>query len=125
MRRFGRILVAAVAVVILTLSLALAGAKFTNKDTAKDRRTNTFGTDQGADTATTTFGTNEAGDSTLKVKPAPKPEEVDWYDKVIITVNPDTKWPTSGTSSSTRTRTAYDNATDTETRTTTTEERNW
>jgi len=125
MRRFGRILVAAAAVVILTLSQAAAESRFTNKDTARDRRTNTFGTDQGADTATATFGTNESGDSTIKVKPRPKPEEVDWYDKVIITVNPETKWPTSGTSSSTRTTTTYDSATDSETTSTTTEERNW
>lgn len=125
MRSFSRIAIAAVAVVVLTLSLALAGAKFTNKDTARDRRDNAFGTEQGAGTATTTFGTDEAGDSTIRTKARPKPEEVDWYDKVIITVNPDTRWPATGTESSTSTRRAYDNATDTETTTTITREKNW
>jgi hypothetical protein len=118
-------MIIAVGVVVLTLSLALAGAKITNKDTAKDRRTNTIGTDPSGDTATTTFGTDEAGDTTIKSKARPKQEEVDWYDKVIITVNPETKWPTSGTSSSSSTSTSYDNATDTETKTTTTQEKNW
>ncbi|MUM76487.1 hypothetical protein GKC30_02435 [Pseudodesulfovibrio sp. F-1] len=125
MRRLCRILVVAAAVVFLTLSQVAAESKFINKDTARDRRNNTFGTEQSAETATATFGTNGAGDSTIKVKPRPKPEEVDWYDKVIITVNPETKWPASGTSSSTRSTTTYDSATDSETRTTTTEERNW
>jgi hypothetical protein len=120
MHRFSRIAVVALTVVLLTLSLALAGTKFKNEDTAKDRRDNAFGTDAGPDTASTVFGTDEAGDSTLKSKARPKPEEVDWYDKVIITVNPITKWPTGdGTTTSTSTTTSYDNATDTQTTTTT------
>lgn len=125
MHRFSRIVIVAVGVVVLTLSLAAAQSKIVNKDTARDRRTNTFGTDPDEDAATATFGTNEAGDTTVRSKARPKQEEVDWYDKVIITVNPETKWPTSGTSSSSSTSTSYDNATDTETRTTTTRENNW
>jgi hypothetical protein len=119
MHRFSRIVIIAFGVVVLTLSLALAGSKFKNEDTAKDRRTNTFGTDPGDDTATTAFGTDDAGDLTIKTKARPKKEEVDWYDKVIITVSPTTSWPTD--SSSTSTTTAYDNATDTQTTTTTTQ----
>ena len=77
-------------------------------------------TDSGEKAATTTFGTNDAGDSTLKTKARPKEEPVDWYDKVIITVNPDTRWPNE--QSKTTTTTGYNNATDTQTTTTVTEE---
>jgi hypothetical protein len=122
MKHPGRIFIVAATAVFLTLSLALAGAKFENKDTAKDRRENAFGTDEAPDTATVTTGTDDAGDSTLKVKSRPKQPEVDWYDKVIITVNPDTKWPQG--QSTTTTTTGYNNATDTQTTTTTTQETN-
>jgi len=120
MRYFNKILLIATTAVILTLSLALAGSKFKNEDTAKNRQDNAFGTDSGEKTATTTFGTNEAGDSTLKSKAKPKEEPVDWYDKVIITVNPTTSWPKDSTT--TTTTTGYNNATDTQTTTTTTQE---
>ena len=123
MYNLSRIILIAVAVILLTLSLALAGAKFKNKDTAKNRQDNAFGTEQGEDTGTTTFGTNAAGDTTIRSKARPKKEPVDWYDKIIITVNPDTQWPKGdGTTTSTTTQTKYDNATDTETTTTTTQE---
>lgn len=56
MCRFSKILITTTTVVLLTLSLALAGAKFDNVDTAKDRRDNSFGTDPGEDTSTTSFG---------------------------------------------------------------------
>lgn len=120
MRHLSKICIIAITVVILTLSLALAGSKFKNEDTAKDRQNNVFGTDASEDTATTTFGTNDAGDSTLKSKARPKKEPVDWYDKIIITVNPDTRWPKDQTT--TTTTVGYNNATDTETTTTVTEE---
>ncbi|MEF2231993.1 MAG: hypothetical protein V3571_13760 [Pseudodesulfovibrio sp.] len=116
----GKLIGISVTVVFLTLSLALAGAKFENKDTAKNRQNNVFGTDQSNDTANATFGTNAAGDSTIKVKPKPQGEPVDWYDKVIITVSPNVNWPQG--SSSTSTSTSYNNATDTQTTTTTTQE---
>jgi len=117
MRRFSTICLFIVAFMILTLSLALAGGKFNNEDTAKNRKDNNFGTDAGDDTSTITFGTNDSGDSTMKSKARPKPEEVDWYDKVIITVNPNTNW---GNSSTTTTTTGYNNATDVQTTTSTT-----
>ncbi|QJB55365.1 hypothetical protein [Pseudodesulfovibrio sp. zrk46] len=120
MRHLSRILIIVTTVVVLTLSLALAGTKFKNEDTAKNRQDNTFGTDQTEKTATTTFGTNDSGDTTIKSKSRPKEEPVDWYDKVIITVNPTTRWPTDQTT--TTTTTEYDNATDTQTTTTTTQE---
>ncbi|WP_419786917.1 hypothetical protein [Pseudodesulfovibrio sp.] len=122
MNHLGKLFIIAATVVLLTFSLALAGGKFENKDTAKNRQDNAFGTKTGATTGNTTFGTNEAGDSTIDATPAPKPEEVDWYDKVIITVNPNVNWPSS--SSSTTTTTSYNNSTDTETSTTTTQENN-
>lgn len=125
MRRFSTICLYAIAFVILTLSLALAGSKFKNKDTAKDRQDNSFGTDAGEDTSNITFGTSERGDDTIKTKARPKKEPVDWYDKIIITVNPDTKWPKDGTSSTKTTTTGYNNATDTQTTTTTEESKSW
>lgn len=115
MRHFSKILILVTTITILTLSLALAGSKYPNKDTAKDRTNNVFGTEQDENTGTNVFGTSERGDSTIKSKARPKAEEVDWYDKIIITVNPDTKW---GDSKSTTT--GYNNATDTQTTTTTT-----
>ena len=120
MRHLSRILLYTVTVVILTLSLAMAGSKFPNKDTAKNRQNNVFGTAQDDTTANTVFGTSDNGDSTINSKARPKGEEVDWYDKVIITVNPDTRWPETG--STTTTTTGYNNATDTETTTTTVQE---
>lgn len=90
--------------------------KFPNKDTATNRHDYNWGTVKDDDTATATFGRDNAtGDSVTHVKPAPGKEEVDWYDKVIITVNPHVKWGDSTTTTST-----YDNATDTGTTTTTT-----
>ncbi len=123
MRHFSTIFVFTVAVVILTLSLALAGAKFKNKDTAKNRQDNAFGTDLGEDTSNIEYGTNAADDNTIKSKARPKKESVDWYDKIIITVSPDTQWPKGdGTTKSTTTQTNYNNATDAQTTTTTTQE---
>ncbi len=123
MRNFSTICIFTVTVVILTLSLALAGAKFENKDPAVDRPDNAFGTDPGDDRSSTEFGKTDRGDTTIKTKARPKKEAVDWYDKVIITVNPDTSWPKGdGTTTSTTTKTTYDNATDTQTTTTTTDE---
>jgi len=123
MRHFSKILIFTVAVIILTLSLALAGSKFKNEDTAKNRQDNSFGTDPSDESSNIEYGKNGAGDNTIKSKARPKKEPVDWYDKVIITVNPDTQWPKGdGTSTTTTTQTSYDNATDTEQTTTTTQE---
>lgn len=93
MHDFSKICLVAVAAVFLTFSLAPAKSKIVNKDTAKNRQDNVFGTDQGEDTATTTIEKNEAGDTVIKQKARPKEEPVDWYDKIIITVDPKTKWP--------------------------------
>ncbi len=85
---------------VLTLALALltpapgaAQSKFKNEDTAKNRQDNTFGTRPvEGEQPVTTFGVNEAGDSTIDSH-QPKTEETDWYDKVIIAVDPDVSWP--------------------------------
>lgn len=109
------------ALMLAALATAQAGEKFPNKDTAKDRRDYTWGTQKSNTDSTTEFGTDpETGDSQIRLDTGPKKKPVDWYDKIIITVNPDTKWPENGTESST-TKT-YNNATDTETTTTTTKE---
>ncbi|CCH48806.1 hypothetical protein [Pseudodesulfovibrio piezophilus] len=115
MRHLNKIYITVVTVIILTFSLASAESKFKNEDTAANRQDNVFGTDQAEDTSTTKFGKDETGSTTIKTKARPKKEPVDWYDKIIITVNPETKWPTDGTT----TTTTYDNATDTQTTTTT------
>lgn len=99
MRRFNIILITLVSAILLTCSLALAKNKFKNEDTAKNRQDNTFGTDQSEETSTTTFDNNDQGETTIKTKRRPKEEEVDWYDKVIITVDPITQWPRKDTPS--------------------------
>lgn len=93
MRRFSKIAIFIVTVVLLTAALALAGTKFKNEDTAVNRQSNTFGTDPDENTSTTTFATNNTDDTTIKTKARPKKEPIDWYDKIIITVDPDTTWP--------------------------------
>lgn len=90
MRYFWRILLLAVTVVILTTSVGLA-AKFENKDTAKNRKDNTFGTqpDEGRQKETSVT-TDEDGNTVIRSKPD-KREQEDWYDKIIITVDPEVK----------------------------------
>ena len=117
MRNAGMLLLTAVCFMFLT-TVGAAKNKFPNKDTAVNRQDSTWGTEQSSKTASTTFGTdNTTGDSVTRTKPAEDDEPVDWYDKVIITVNPETKWPAN--SSSSTTTSTYDNATDTRTTTTT------
>ncbi len=111
MRHFCTIFIMFLTVVILTLSSALAKSKFKNEDTAKNRQDNIFGTDTGNKTATTTFGTNAMGDTTIKSKAKPKEEPVDWYDNVIIAVDPDIRWPKDQPATS---KTNHEKATDTE-----------
>lgn len=78
--------------------MAVAGQKFKNKDTAKNRSDYTWGTSGGQSGDNTTFSKDEAtGDTVIHVDPGPKKEEVDWYDKVIITVDPDVSWPQNST----------------------------
>lgn len=118
MLRYTTLFLAALAVVILTLVPAL-GQKFKNKDTAPNRRDSTWGTS--GQNGNDVFGTDETtGDTTIKADPGPKEEPVDWYDKVIITVNPSVDWPPNKDGVSTSTTTTYNNATDTQTTTTTT-----
>lgn len=105
-------------VVLSVAGAAYAQGKFPNKDTAKDRRDHAWGTSRSHTGSTIGFGKDDQGDDTTVLDSGPKKEPVDWYDKIIITVNPDTKWPQSGTENSTTT--TYDNSTDTETTTTTT-----
>ena len=119
MHRFSKILIFTAGVVILTLSLAMAGAKFENKDTAANRQDSVFGTRTGADAAATTIETNESGDTVISSTPRPKPEEVDWYDKIIITASPD------GVSAQTRTTTEQNASGDVTSTTTVTEENSW
>lgn len=120
MRHFSTIAAFVLAVVLLTPASGPAQNKFKNEDTAKNRQENAFGTRSAEDgEPVTTFGTNEAGDSTISSK-QPKQEEVDWYDKVIIAVDPNVAWPNSRTSTTTTESTDAAGDTSTSTSTTTT-----
>jgi hypothetical protein len=75
---------------------ASAQNKFENKDTAQDRHDSTWGTRQQGDGGGY-FGTGEHGESAWGYQ-APEPEpERDWYDEVIITVDPDVGYGTKTT----------------------------
>lgn len=88
MRYLGRIVIIAVTVVILTLSLALAGSKFPNKDTAKDRQDNVMSTRPSEDEEQVIIiNQKKKEDTTVRTKRS-KTEEEDWYDSVIISVEP-------------------------------------
>lgn len=88
--------------ILVTCTLLLAAVfltqpasaqKFKNEDTAKNRKDNTFGTpprEEGTTAGSVT--TDEDGSTIIKADPGPKKEEVDWYDKVIITVDPNVDW---------------------------------
>lgn len=121
MRFFSTIAAISLAVVLLTPVLGQAQTKFPNKDTAKNRQENTFGTRPvEGEGAVTTFGTDERGDSTIDSH-QPKQEEVDWYDKVIIAVDPEVSWPNKRSTTSTTTSTDAVGNTSTSSTTTTTE----
>ncbi|WP_147822194.1 hypothetical protein [Salidesulfovibrio onnuriiensis] len=122
MNRTASIFFAILAVALLTLGTAQAQGKFKNKDTATNRQDSTWGTSDGqSPTGDSVFGTDPAtGDSTMEADPGPKKEPVDWYDKVIITVNPNVDYPYNKDGVSTTTTTTYNNATDTQTTSTTT-----
>lgn len=81
MRHFNIIAIISAIVLVLTLTPALAGNKFKNEDTAKDRQNNVFGTTQDDTTGSTTIEKNEKGDTVIEHKGADK-EEVDWYKKM-------------------------------------------
>ncbi|WP_316896914.1 hypothetical protein [Pseudodesulfovibrio indicus] len=121
MRFFSIIATLLLTVVLLTPGLGAAQSKFPNKDTAKNRQDNGFGTRPVEDgDAVTTFGTNERGDTTIDSH-QPKQEEVDWYDKVIIAVDPDVSWPSKRSTTTTTKSTDPAGNTSTSTTTTTTE----
>jgi hypothetical protein len=95
MRHFSVIAALVLAVALLTPSMGLAQHKFKNEDTAKNRQDNVFGTRPvEGEAPVTTFGTNAAGDTTIDTH-QPKKQETDWYDKVIIAVDPKVEWPAS------------------------------
>lgn len=114
-----KILIVMTGLLLLASGTALGEGKFPNKDTAKNRRDSSWGTGGKRSDSTTTMGTDaETGDSTIVYDSGPKKEPVDWYDKIIITVDPQTRWPSSG--SETSTTSTYNNSTDTEVTTSTT-----
>lgn len=97
--------------VMITLFLGLAMAlsmprpahaqQFPNKDTAESREDSVWGTTNSK--GTVQFGTDGNGSETWGVTPEEKPEPRDWYKDIIITVDPQVKWPPSGSESSTTT----------------------
>jgi len=88
MRYLGRIVILAVTVVILTLSLALAGSKFPNKDTAKNRQDTVMGTKPQQEEVPPITIEQKKGEDATTTTQRPKQEERDWYDSVIISVEP-------------------------------------
>lgn len=66
------------------------GRSFENKDTAADRQDSVWGTrmQQGQ----SYFGTDENENSVWGYRPAAPDKETDWYDKVILTVDPNVDW---------------------------------
>lgn len=119
MRHFSSIAALVLAVALLTPTAGQARNKFKNVDTAKNRQDESFGTRPvEGEAPVTTFGTNAAGDSTIDTH-QPKKEEVDWYDKVIIAVDPNVSWPNSKSTTSKTTTTDGSGNTSTSTTTTT------
>lgn len=96
MRHFSIIALAALAVLFLTSLPASAGNKFKNVDSAKDRQDNVFGTDAHEGGSDISVGRDERGTTVIKSTATPK-EEVDWYDKIYIEVEPQVDWPTDST----------------------------
>ena len=100
-------LTAPISASILSLLLALALAlpahaqQFPNKDTATNREDSVWGTPNSK--STVQFGTDGNGSETWGVTPEEKPEPRDWYKDIIITVEPQVKWPPSGSESTTST----------------------
>ena len=87
MRFLGRIVIFAVTIVFLTLSLSMAASKFINKDTAKNRQDQEMGTRNQDDDVPITIQQKKHEDTAIETK-RKKKEEKDWYDKVIISVEP-------------------------------------
>ncbi|KAB1442443.1 hypothetical protein F8A88_06955 [Pseudodesulfovibrio senegalensis] len=79
--------------IVLACPMTATAQKFKNKDTAKNRSDYTWGTSKDQTDGNTTFSKDEQGNTVIHADPGPKKEEVDWYDKVIITVDPDVSWP--------------------------------
>ncbi|MEF2145552.1 MAG: hypothetical protein V3573_08915 [Desulfovibrionaceae bacterium] len=81
---------------------AQAQNKFENKDTAKNRQDSIWGTR--TNEGRSYFGTDGYGDSAWGYQPDDPEKPVDWYDKIIIAVDPNVDWPPDGETSTTSTR---------------------
>jgi len=93
MRSRLHIVVVACTVVLAALFLAglVQARTFSNEDAAKDRQDAVWGTRMNH--GQPYFGTDEDENTVWGYRPAPEEEEEDWYDKVIITVDPNMDWP--------------------------------
>ena len=87
MWHLNKIFIITTTVVILTLSLAVAGSKFPNKDTAKNRQDTVLSTQSEEEEPRIVIEKTEEGHTSIKTK-SQKKEEVDWYDKIPIIVEP-------------------------------------
>ncbi|MGE4292944.1 MAG: hypothetical protein AB7E32_12130 [Desulfovibrio sp.] len=104
---------------LLSAGLAHSQGKFANKDTAANRQDHSWGTR--INEGRSYFGTDADENDVWGYQPAEPEKPVDWYDKIVITVNPETQWPSGGsTSSTTSTSTTSTDGADTTTSTTTT-----
>lgn len=99
-----RTLISALLLSVVFLTAASAQQKFSNKDTAKNRQDNVFGTRKAANKTADIYISQPAGqDTVISSQPREKEAPVDWYDKVLITVNPNVDWPSNQTSTTTTT----------------------
>jgi hypothetical protein len=90
---------AMVAAFLLSAGLAHSQNKFPNRDTAKNRRDDSWGTRKSE--GRSYFGTDQNENEVWGYQPADPEEPVDWYDKIIITVDPNVDWPSGGKTNTT------------------------
>jgi uncharacterized protein YdeI (BOF family) len=91
MRYLSKIFLIAVTAIILTVTLAMAGTKFPNKDTAKNRQNNSFGTQPREERdAVTTIQSKKHEDNAIDSKRPIKKQE-DQNENLYISVEPDIK----------------------------------
>jgi len=91
MRYLSKIFLIAVTSIILTGALAMAGTKFQNKDTAKNRQNNSFGTQPREERgAVTTIKSKAHEDNAIESK-RPKRKQENQNENLYISVEPEIK----------------------------------
>lgn len=99
--RFIMLLIACgfVAVFLLTAGFVHGQGTFANEDTATNRQDDLWGTR--ANAGQSYFGTDTNENDVWGYQPPAQEEAVDWYDKIVITVDPNVDWPAGGETATT------------------------